>query len=1153
MENNSDFFQNEDAENRDKALLLDSFIVEAPAGSGKTELLTQRFLRLLETVNNPEEVIAITFTNKAASEMKNRIIESLELASSGIAPSADQSHKITTFRFGQRVLLRSKEFKWDLLRTPSRLRIYTIDALCNSLARQLPLMSRLGTQPKISDDASSLYTEAANRTLENIDHDELGVPIIDALRYFDNNSYRLTELLVNMLAKRDQWLTYTQVDNSAQIAEAALSYMVSEELKELEAIFNPTVQNLLMPIARLAASNLPNDSKLSLLIDWQVPISPEPENLPLWQVIADFLLTKEGSPRKEAGLNKNYGFPSDEEGKANKKNLLEILNSISDFSKLHKVRSLPRVDCNIGSWEIVNSLSKLLNLAVAELWLIFQERGEVDFVEISQRAILSLQDSSGTPTDLALKLDYQIQHLLVDEFQDTSPTQIKLIQGLTQGWTGHDGRTLFAVGDPMQSIYRFRKADVGLFIRVSQEGIGEIKLTPLKLWKNYRSTSSVVEWVNHAFQEVFSSEDSILRGAISYRGFVAQKTDKTGDGVYIHPIISSSFTEPDLIDEEESADESVLTQSNIRQFEAIKIIEIINKTRNRDPNLKIAVLVRARKHLSQLVAEIRRNHRQLHFQAVEIEELANRQVVQDLLALTRALLQRADRVNWIAILRAPWCGLRLHDLVALVGNDKTSTINSLLHNPEHISRLSEDGQKRVSHFRTVIDAALRNRGILPTSRWIYGVWLMLGGANCLWEKGDVKDVHAFFQKIDQLEAMGEFTTDQLEQEVSKLYAAPDSNSDEKLVFMTIHKSKGLEFDVVIVPGLDRKTVNNDQHLLLWEEVSIKDPSHDVSKTNLLVAPIVPRTYGKSSDFTSYDYLRDLESERAKNEDARVLYVAATRAKRCLHLLGTAKKDSSGRIKALTGSFLDMLWPVLQIEFNNESSLNEDVVFQSKTDQKIEDFVPALIRLSNPRIPDGLGDVFSSDLADDMFERQTDENDRFSADVGILAHKYLELIGLQGLGAWPLEKIELLTEPMKNWFFKKGYEEITAIEGAGKVMALLKMTISSVDGQWVLKHRHIQNCELEIEIIERDLVMKKVIDRTFVENNERWIIDYKSLAFDFNPSVSELRKIAEKFSCQLIGYANLFSNEQQLVRCAVLFLSQGKLVEIDIKNGLKESR
>jgi ATP-dependent exoDNAse (exonuclease V) beta subunit len=143
----------EDGQARERALALASFIVEAPAGAGKTELLTQRYLRLLAVVDHPEEVLALTFTNKAATEMRDRILRSLETAASGVQPV--EPHKQQTFRLAGAALARDGELGWGLLAHPGRLRITTLDALCAGLARQMPYLSRFGSQPAVTDDADA--------------------------------------------------------------------------------------------------------------------------------------------------------------------------------------------------------------------------------------------------------------------------------------------------------------------------------------------------------------------------------------------------------------------------------------------------------------------------------------------------------------------------------------------------------------------------------------------------------------------------------------------------------------------------------------------------------------------------------------------------------------------------------------------------------------------------------------------------------------------------------------------------------------------------------------------------------------------------------------------------------------------------------------
>lgn len=1126
----------EDTLSREQALTHDSFIVEAPAGAGKTELLTQRFLTLLATVDSPEEIIAITFTNKAASEMKSRIMDSLQMAADDQLPA--QSHKKITFHLGKTVLHRSADLNWRLLDTPSRLRIYTIDSLSANLARQMPLLSRFGTQPAVRDDARPHYEEAAMRTIEHLVHDEYGSIVHDALYYFDNDTYKLTQLLADMLAKRDQWLPYTQSQSTAQDAEAALASLIQSDIQAVAERLSKHHQEALMPIARFAASNLDKLHIMSRLCDWNRCIEADINELSQWQAIADLLLTSGGTFRKR--LDKNMGLPATTEAQSYKSALLDVIESLSQSSgadvAIARLRTLPSPQQNENIWQMIATLAQLLHIAVGELWLVFQAHGEVDFVEISQRSLLALEDIAGNATDLALKLDYRIQHLLVDEFQDTSPSQIKLIEALTRGWQRDDGRTLFCVGDPMQSIYRFRKANVGLFLRVARQGIGNIKLHSLKLWRNNRSTPAIVEWVNHAFDLVFPRQDSMSRGAIQYRPFVATKASEAMAGVTVHAILDEKPSNSD----EENDDESLFS-TDFRQLEADKIIEIIQQTRAHKPNAKIAVLVRARSHLAALVTEIRRNHPALSFQAVEIEELANRQIVQDLLSLTYALHQRADRVHWLAILRAPWCGLTLADLHALVGGDKNSTVMQLMHNAERLSTLSEDGQQRIMHVREVLSQALQHQGRITVSRWLYGVWLMLGGAECLWDAGDVRDVQAFFARIQELESARQFSPQQLAIEVEKLYAAPDASADDSLQLMTIHKSKGLEFDTVILPGLDRKTGGNEQSLLLWEEVS-SEHGVDEDDVSLVVAPYLPKghTAYAPSLVTPYDYLKKLEKERTAYEDARVLYVAATRAERCLHLLGAAKMDKKGEIKAPKNTFLEMLWPIVHPQFNVANAIKPVTMSGSvsaSAERHLKDFIPQLIRLNKTGMPR----VFAHTAAPPPNNNQpSDESNTAEAHIGTLVHLYLQLIAENGLENWPVSRLATLENAMERWFRQKTGDIKTSQLAANRVRTLLQTTLQSDQGRWVLQTRASAGSELAIDLQENKTTARKIVDRSFIEDGVRWVIDYKSVSLAEDSADAKFEAISAQYQQQLDGYAALFKEEGLPIQKAIYFVSTGKL-------------
>lgn len=1102
-----------DEENRKRALELSSFIVEAPAGAGKTELLTQRYLKLLQTVNEPEEIIAITFTNKAAAEMRGRILESLTKAAKQELPT--QSHKLMTYALSLQALARSDERTWQLIENPSRLRIFTIDSLCAHLARQMPLLSRFGSQPKVAVDAQMLYAQAAEQTLALLESEAHGEVIKAALRHVENNANQLKDLLMNMLEKRDQWLHHAQYELTAEGLQQTLVDMVEFELQQIASCMQPALQSLLMPIAQFAAFNLPEDHSLAVLRNWDSVIPAQQAALPMWCALADLLLTDKGQLRKAAGLNVNFGFPPSDEGKAQKAALAEILASFDDLTMLHQVRSLPNMQPDVMRWETISHLSQLLNLAVAQLWLVFQQAGEVDFVEIAHRASRALGDEFGEPTELALKLDYRIQHLLVDEFQDTSPSQIELLKKLTAGWQMGDGRTLFAVGDPMQSIYRFRKANVGLFIEAAESGIGDVHLERLQLYRNNRSTPAIVDWINATFAPLFPKDDEISKGAIHYRPFIATKQNLPDASVDVHPVIKH-------------ADESA---ESAQQREAELIVNIIQSEQKLNPNAKIAVLVRSKKHLAQLVSKLRREHRDIAFQAVEIEALAGRQVVQDLLSLTHALHHRADRVHWLAILRAPWCGLNLHDLHALAGYDHQSLIWTLMQDEDILRGLSEDGQARLRHVTEILREAYAHQGRMSTSRWVRGIWMMLNGAACLWDPNDVVDVQAFFACMDALDKSNQFSAERMAIEITKLFAAPDQHG-ENLQMMSIHKSKGLEFDTVILPGLGASTDGNhhDKPLLLWEEVFFGQ------EHRLLAAPFLPKGARDKNVVSPYDYLEAREKMRDSNEDARVLYVAATRAVRKLHLVGIANFNTKQELSATKNSYLDLLWPALEPRFAAALEQVDTVVEQAN----LSDFVPKLVRMRQLHLPPIL-QAETGRFAAQPQNVQTETNDTsIEADIGTLAHRYMEIIANQGLQAWPLTRISQSKPAMQHWLRECGYAESQVSEAAAQVETLLHTTLNSEAGKWVLAARQEAAAELAVLSQADGEIKKHVIDRTFVEGNVRWIIDYKT-----GMPQQNLEAAAESHRAQLVTYAELFKTQALPVRCAILFMSLGELFELKL--------
>ena len=479
-----------------------SFIVQSPAGSGKTELLIQRYLTLLGTVSHPEVVIAITFTRKAAGEMRRRVMTAL-LNSEKECPA--EQHEALTWNLARKVRERSETRKWDLLKNPGRLGIQTIDALCAFIVRRMPWLSRLGGTPEIVEDAEELYREAARSTVELVESDDWSADVGALLSHVDNNFQTLEQLIAGMLARRDQWLRHiasADLESNRAALERALRNVLQDAVTNIRKAIPEEKVAEIISITAAAGSNLVNNNREGLAracID-QTEL-PDADRFDAWIGIMDTLLTKDGTWRKS--LTVNNGFPTTD--KTLKQQCMELLADLSENEALRisldELRYLPDMKFSETQWKILESMVNILPVAVEKLRDVFRAQNAADFTEVSIAARRSLDDSS-EPYTPNLGIDRRIDHILIDEFQDTSISQYSFLKALTSKWESGDGRTVFAVGDPMQSIYRFREAEVGLFLKTCREGIGGVAMELIRLSSNFRSGQGLVDWVNGTFSGV---------------------------------------------------------------------------------------------------------------------------------------------------------------------------------------------------------------------------------------------------------------------------------------------------------------------------------------------------------------------------------------------------------------------------------------------------------------------------------------------------------------------------------------------------------------------------------------------------------------------------------------------------------------------------
>jgi ATP-dependent helicase/nuclease subunit A len=1088
---------------RQRALdTMQSFIVQAPAGSGKTELLVQRFLALLaQSVRVPEDIIAITFTRKAAAEMRHRILSALQLAQ-GAAP--DTPHGYKTWELGRAVLARDSQSGWHLLENPNRLRIQTIDALCASITRQAPLLSGLGiSRPALERDIAEYYRMAVHQLFAVLEENSpLSAHLAVLLLHLDNRMEKVEGLLVGMLMRRDQWLPHLISHGHAlsteafrQVLESGLYHVRAEMLAQCAEALPEACLSEVWCLLCFAAGNL--GDKKGVFTETAMPAATV-ENDAVWVFLANTLLTQEGAWRQR--VDKRQGFPAEE--KAMKQRIGALLDLLreNDLLRQHlaELCLAPPIHYTESQWQILHALSAVLPRLVAELKVLFSSKNVADFSEVAMAASAALGDAEN-PSDLSFILEAKMRHILVDEFQDTSMTQFHLLEKLTAGWQPQDGHSLFLVGDPMQSIYRFRQAEVGLFLKAQQEGIGDLPLVSLVLEANFRAAPDLVHWINQTFQTIFPQQSDIPAGAIPFSPCQATKPADPHSGVFVE-----AFWEHE-------------------HAPVAKIIEIIQQAASNHLQEKIAILVRSRSHLKAILPALKKEN--IPFHAVEIEPLYTQPIVQDLLSLTGALLHLGDAVHWWSVLRAPWCGLTLHDLHAIAQKKGKKLVWDALSAWQEIAVLSEDGKKRLAAVVPILKQGLAQRGRLPLRTWVEETWHALQGPLCMHDPAAYASAEAYFALLSTFDAAGEMPDIlRIAEILQKQYATPELSTESNVHIMTIHKAKGLEFDIVVIPFLELKNRGESEQLLLWLDRPRAHAGND-----LLLAPVKAK-HQKADPV--YDWLRGVEKTKTQHELTRLLYVAATRAKKKLHLIARLSMKDGVCKKPETGSFLELLWKPFEKMAENiseKTSVCADAIsLPSATLQRLKIEKMRRFTAAEERIVLNANSLPSVGL------------DPTARHMGTVIHRVLEQISQEGVSLWTAQKIAQEKIRWRRWYIEIGFPYAALESGIERVQAVIQTVLQDPRGQWILQAHTAHHSEyaLTAPIFSNaaENTQDYVIDRTFIDENEtRWIIDYKTSSPGPDQAVADfLEKAQATHRAQLETYAAMMHAIEKRPICLGLY-------------------
>ena len=1090
---------------RDRALdVTTSFIVQAPAGSGKTELLIQRCLALLATLDAPESLLAITFTRKAAAEMRRRILDALRDAGApaGAVTGAGQR----TRELARAALAADTRHGWGLLANPGRLRIQTIDALNLGLARRLPVLSGLGHGLDVEEHADDLYLAAATRLLE---HFSAGEPAHAAaigvvLAHLDNRAQGFLRLLVEILRGREAWLSVLPGDGgvAADTAlrsrlETARSSLVQGHLASLRRVFPRDALLEAAELARNAGAELCAQGSSSSIALWS-PETPPPDDgiasLPLWRGLADLLLTATGAWRKK--FSRRLGLPSGPAGQAARQRARGLCDELQRTSELRTLleatRRLPAPGYDDEEWRVLQALFTVLRLAVAELEVVFAERRVADYPRFAAAARAALGDSDA-PTDTALALDARLRHVLVDEFQDTSDAQLRLIESLVAGWEPGDGRTLFLVGDPMQSIYRFRNAEVGLFLEVRDRGVGSVRLERLALGVNFRSTVPILDWLGRVFPQVLPTHDDVLRGAVAYLPVAASTEAAIEGGVRMHALHAPG-----------------------RVREARQVADLVAQRLAETHDGQVAVLVQGRSHLLHIVAELGR--RGCAFRATDIDPLGERPAVLDLLSLARALAHLGDRAAWLSVLRAPWCGLTLAELHALVAAAPERAVLDLLREGHWRTVLEPGAGARLERTWQALEQALAELRPLGVRDTVERLWHALGGPATLTDPRSLEEAVAYFEVLADAERRDGPALDlaALTRALERLYAPTLPDPEVRIELATIHKAKGLQYDTVIVPGLERLPRGDERRLLRWSwQIA---PDH----VGLVVAPVA-QSGGKPN--LLYDWLRQLEREKLLQERRRLLYVAATRAKRWLHLIGSCEPDRHGGGAGLrsppSASMLGMLWPAVAEEFTTQltehGAPGGDADPQPPREPPLRQLPPEWRPPTPPPAPriavrSAPRSVAAPAVAFDWVSQT-------ARHVGTVVHRELQRLASRTPLAFDAAGSQ---RRYSDELAELGVPADLRSTAVGRVTQAIETMLRDERGRWLLDAAHANSAtELPLSGRVAGELLHVVIDRSFVTpDGRRWVVDYKLSPHEGAGLEAFLDREQQRYAEQLQRYAEL---------------------------------
>lgn len=870
--------------------------VAASAGSGKTKVLTDRVLNLLLHGTPPQRILCLTFTKAAAAEMANRLANRLAVWATCEDHTLREELADLLGCFSEECALNAGRTLFPcVLDAPGGLRIQTIHAFCQSLLTRFPLEAGVAPHFRVLDDRSaaemldSARTEVLARAQLRNDPD-LTAAIESVTTYAQEQKF--TDLLAELIKERGRLTRLLRNYGGSKALEAAICRLLDVDSQD-------SPESLLVRLCHdgefdceglervcraLEAGGQAEVEKSKTLRRWLA--TPPDERFNLFASYRAFFLTQEEQPRAwfwtNAAANAVPGS-------------VDVMKA--EAQRLQKVCALLR------AVRVARSTVSLLRLG-QEILAAYEARKQaqclLDYDDLILKSV-DLLHSRGMASWVLYKLDGGVDHVLIDEAQDTNPEQWQVIEALTDEFFAGQGsrsnrRTIFAVGDAKQSIFSFQRADAAEFARMRDRFASKVRAagqdwTLVDLDVSFRSTEAVLSTVDRVFASLEAHDGVLMSGQV-----LRHETVRIGQGgvVELWPPaspdeeIQQAAWEPPTRQHDEQAARArlaVLIAAKIRRWtlssagQADPEAMLASQGRRLKPG-DILVLVRRRNEfVEELVRELKL--RGVPVAGIDRMVLTDQLAVMDLVALGRALLLPEDDLTLATVLRGPLIGLD-EEQIFLLAQERSGSLWA------ELRRRRGDNEAFARAYDVVAELRAHADYVRPFELYAEVLGARRGREKLLRRLGpDAKDPMDEFLSLAL--AFEREHVPSLEGFLHWLEAGRQEikrdleHGNDAVRIMTVHGAKGLQAPVVFLP--DTLQGPPPHTGLLWS-----------SDESVVLWPL-----RKEFDGPVAESAREATRHAQEQEYRRLLYVALTRAEDRLYVCGWETKRA-----AIDGCWYNMI-------------------------------------------------------------------------------------------------------------------------------------------------------------------------------------------------------------------------------------------------------